>query len=258
MPEVVVEDATLHVEIDGEGDPVTIMAHGLSNTCRELAMLTPFLEGTSVRFCFRGHGHSSAPEAGYLFSDFARDVDAVAREYGATRAIGTSLGAGAICNLIAREPGRFERLIFLFPAALDFPFELKERFRETADMLETTPRDQLYDEAMNNPDRLEQFAQVPWFAEVAREMLEATDPVAMARVIREVIEDYPVPDREMLRPVQTPTMIFARHGDPVHPVEVAEGLAEAMPNAELILFETDDEIIEAIPDLLRRAHEFLQ
>jgi hypothetical protein len=50
----------LHVEVEGSGDPVTVYAHGLTNSCRELAMLTPMMPGTNVRFCFRGHGHSLA------------------------------------------------------------------------------------------------------------------------------------------------------------------------------------------------------
>src|SRR5439155_16455930 len=106
MAELVTEDATLHIEVDGEGEPVTILAHGLTSSCRELASLTPLVPGTKVRFCFRGHGHSSSPEAGYRFADFARDVEAVADAYGADVAFGTSLGAGAIAHLVAANPGR--------------------------------------------------------------------------------------------------------------------------------------------------------
>src|SRR5207245_10481269 len=74
VAELVTEDATLHVEVDGEGEPVTLLAHGLTNSCRELAQLTPLIPGTKVRFCFRGHGHSSSPERGYRFADFAREI----------------------------------------------------------------------------------------------------------------------------------------------------------------------------------------
>jgi 3-oxoadipate enol-lactonase len=77
MPEVRNGDVTLHVEVDGAGEPVTILAHGLTNSCRELAPFTPSLTGTAVRFCFRGHGHSSAPDHGYRFEDLASDLDAV-------------------------------------------------------------------------------------------------------------------------------------------------------------------------------------
>src|SRR4026207_76189 len=95
MPEVRNGDVTLHVEVDGAGEPVTVLAHGLTNSCRELAPFTPSLTGTAVRFCFRGHGHSSAPERGYRFEDLASDLDAVARAYRARHAGGTSLGARA-------------------------------------------------------------------------------------------------------------------------------------------------------------------
>ena len=37
MPEVRNGDVSLHVEVDGVGEPVTVFAHGLTNSCRELA-----------------------------------------------------------------------------------------------------------------------------------------------------------------------------------------------------------------------------
>ena len=113
--------STLYCEVDGEGEPVTVVAHGLTNNRNELAAFTPYVPGTKVRFDFRGHGRSSSPATGFRFEDFARDVDAVASAYGATVAIGTSLGAGAIGNLVCRVPDRFERMVWLLPAGLDLP-----------------------------------------------------------------------------------------------------------------------------------------
>ncbi len=46
MPEVSNGDVRLHVEVDGAGEPVTVFAHGLTNSCRELAPFTPSLAGT--------------------------------------------------------------------------------------------------------------------------------------------------------------------------------------------------------------------
>lgn len=260
MPELVTEDARLHVEIDGQGDPVTVLAHGLTNNCRELAMFTQFMPGTSVRFCFRGHGHSSAPEQGFMFADFARDLDAVVTEYRATRAVGTSLGAGAICTLLAEDPGRFERLIFLLPAGidLDLPPDKKARFLETADALDTMTREEFMERAMGSPDSLEQYAEVPWVADVAREMWADADMKALARAIREIVEDRPVRDREVLRAVEAPAMILCRENDDIHPVIIGEMLADVLPNSELMVFRNDTEVIEAIPDLLKRAREFLK
>jgi len=96
VPEVVNGDVTLHVEVDGDGEPVTVFAHGLTNSCRELAPFTPSLTGTAVRFCFRGHGHSSAPPPDrYRFADLASDLDAVAGALGARPAGGAAKGGRA-------------------------------------------------------------------------------------------------------------------------------------------------------------------
>src|SRR5439155_18109898 len=96
----------------------------------------PVVPGTKVRFCFRGHGHSSSPATGYRFADFARDVDAVADAYGAQVAVGTSLGAGAIAHVVAEAPDRFRKLIFLLPAGLDLPFQYRDRMLRTAGLVE--------------------------------------------------------------------------------------------------------------------------
>ena len=162
MPEVRNGDVTLHVEVDGAGEPVTVFAHGLTNSCRELAPFTPSLTGTAVRFCFRGHGHSSAPEHGYRFEDLASDLDAVARAYGARNAVGTSMGAGAIMSLLEHDPARFERIVMLLPASLDLPFRNPERFDGIADLLESYPKDEAIERILEmSRERYEASAVAP-------------------------------------------------------------------------------------------------
>lgn len=53
MPQVRTDDASLFYEVDGNGEPVTVLAHGLTNNRNELAAFTPFVPGTKVRFDFR-------------------------------------------------------------------------------------------------------------------------------------------------------------------------------------------------------------
>ena len=55
------------------------------------------------------------------YAALAEDLKAVADHVGATQALGVSMGAGALCRLLAHTPGRFERLVFVMPAALDQP-----------------------------------------------------------------------------------------------------------------------------------------
>ena len=258
MPEVATYDATLHVEIDGEGEPVTILAHGLTNSCRELAQLTPLVTGTKVRFCFRGHGHSSSPERGYRFADFARDVEAVADAYGARYAVGTSLGAGAIGHLVAGEPDRFEKLIFLLPAGLDRPFQYKARMLRTAELIEGRSKEDAIEAVLSDPSRLATYLDYPWLRDFDRQMLQELNPIGVPRAIREIIEDWPLRDREEVRKVAAPTLLICREGDEIHPAEVGRILAEIMPNAELLMFGSGTEMYEALPEIVVRVREFLQ
>lgn len=259
MPELTTDDATLHVEIDGSGDPVTVFAHGLTNSAHELAAFTPFLEGTKVRFDFRGHGHSSVPDAGhYRFADFAGDVDAVATAYGATRAVGTSLGAGAITNLIARRPDRFERIVFLLPAALDVPPTDHADFDRTADLLESLPVDQAIEAIVSSSGRARTYERAPWLREFDRLLWQDMNPTGVARAIREVVRDVAVVDRELLRAVRAPTMIICREGDSIHPAELGRVLDRVMPNTELIVVPGEEALMESIPMLIGRVKAFLE
>lgn len=257
MPDVINEDVTLYCEVDGEGEPVTVVAHGLTNNCRELAALTPMVPGTKVRFDFRGHGRSSAPPTGYRFEDLAGDLDAVATAYGATRAVGTSLGAGAIANLLTRDPDRFERMVWLLPAALDLPFGFKDRFLELAASLDGKTPEEALEAIVSDPERVAQYVQTPWKLEIDKVMWEHEHPDGLARAIREVIEDWPVPDRELLRTVTAPTLLICIEGDEIHPAQLGHILHDLLPSSELLMFESEIALFQAIPSLVQRVGAFL-
>jgi pimeloyl-ACP methyl ester carboxylesterase len=257
MVEVRNGDVRLHVEVDGAGDPVTVLAHGLTNSCRELSAFTPMVGGTKIRFCFRGHGHSSAPASGYRFADFASDLDAVARAYHATRVVGTSLGAGAILHLLEDDPDRFERLLLLLPAGLDVPFMHAEGFLATAARLETMEKDDAIDAILSDPARVQAYLRQPWLRDVDLALWSEVNPQGVARAIREVVRDHPMRDRANLRRVRAPAMIICREGDWIHPAELGRVLADLLPNAELVVFADEAEMIAAVPSLLSRVSEFL-
>jgi 3-oxoadipate enol-lactonase len=257
VPEVRTEDSTLFCEVDGEGEPVTVFAHGLTNNRNELAAFTPLVPGTKVRFDFRGHGRSSSPPDGYRFADLARDVDAVASAFGATVAVGTSLGAGAIGNLVCRVPDRFERMVWLLPAGLDAPFTLAGRYHALAGDLEGRSPDEALEAVLNDPERVARYLETPWRLELDRMLWEHADFDGLSRAIRGVVEDSPIPDRERLREVRIPTLIVSIEGDEIHPAELARILAGLLPNAELIEFSSQDELFGQIPSLVARISAFI-
>lgn len=257
MPQLVTGDVTLHAEVDGDGLPVSVLAHGLMNSCRELAALTPLVPGTKVRFCFRGHGHSSSPESGYRFADFARDLSAVSDKYGATVAMGTSLGAGAIGHLLTEQPDRFDKLVFLLPAGLDQPFQYKQRMLHTAGLMDGKSAEEAIEAITSDPARVRGYLDYPWLRDFDRQNLKELNTVGVPRAIREVIEDWPLEDRHQMRKVSAPTLLICREGDEIHPAEVGRILAGIMPNAELLLFRDGEQMYQAIPEIVARVREFI-
>lgn len=256
MPEVRNGDVSLHVEVDGSGAPLTVFAHGLTNSCRELAPFTPALAGTAVRFCFRGHGHSTAPPSGYRFADLASDLDAVAEAYGAANAVGTSVGAGAIMTLLERDPTRFDRIVMLLPASLDGPLPDPARFDAIAEILETFPKDEAIERILAmTPQRYER---APWLRELDLLLWADMNPVGVARALREVTRDVSISDREVLRKVQAPVLVICREGDSIHPAELGRALHDLFPNSELITIPSEEELLASIPMLVERVRSFLE
>jgi 3-oxoadipate enol-lactonase len=257
MPEITTADATLFYEIDGAGDPVTVIAHGLTNNRNELAAFTSLVPGSKVRFDFRGHGRSSSPSTGYRFADFARDVDAVASAFDATIAVGTSLGAGAIGNLVCRIPDRFERMIWLLPAGLDVPFSQSPRYDALAEAIDGKSPEEALEAVLGDPARVAEAIQTPWRFELERVMWDHADPSGLARAIHGIVDDFPIPDRELLRRVEIPTLIVCIEGDDIHPADLGRIFVDLMPKAELIVFSGLDDLYAGIPSLLERVIAFM-
>src|SRR5690349_9871014 len=121
----------LEWSLGGEASPVTVFAHGLGGSIGDTRPLGSAVLGRKVFFHFRGHGRSAAPGGVWTYADLARDLRAVADLSGATRAVGASMGAGALCRLLADNPTRFDRAVFFLPAVLDEPRPVAAKQRLT-------------------------------------------------------------------------------------------------------------------------------
>ena len=109
----------LEWSVIGDGPPITVFAHGLGGSIADTRPLGSAVAGRKVFFHFRGHGRSAVPGGRWTYADLARDLRAVADLAGATRALGVSMGAGALCRLLSQTPDRFERVVCYLPAPLD-------------------------------------------------------------------------------------------------------------------------------------------
>lgn len=251
----------LAVEVLGEGAPVTVVAHGLTQSRGELRLFAPYVAGTKVLFDFRGHGESERPGPGsYRMDDFAADVEAVADAYDATVLIGASLGGGATLRLLRRRPGMFERLVILLPARLEPGVgseEARGRMFRVADHLERYPLEEAADRILAAEEAEGAFDGSRAAKELRLEALLRMNGDGLPNAIRESLDDPPVTDPEPLRRVQAPVLVIGQEGDPVHEAWVARELAEMLPRGELMMFDDPLALVEEIPRLVSRVADFI-
>jgi 3-oxoadipate enol-lactonase len=246
----------LAVEVVGEGEPVTVVGHGLTQSRRDLALLAPFLPGTKVLFDFRGHGESERPGPGHYSMDhFAADVDNVAAAFGATCAAGTSLGAGASLRLLCHRPDRFDKLVVILPARLK-P-EARTGLLRLADLLEAHPVEQVAEIVIAEEEAAGRFDGFPAAKEVRRQSILAMNRDGIPLAIRGCIDDPPIRDPEPITRVTATALVIAQEGDPVHDAEVARVLTGMLPRAELVLFPDRFSLIREIPAVVAKVSAFL-
>ena len=121
MPLLEGPDGLLEFITTGSGLPATVFAHGVDGSIETTRPFGSGVKGSRTFLHFRGYGASTEGERPLTYAALEQDLSAVADHVGATQALGVSMGAGALCSLLAHTPLRFERLVFALPAVLDRP-----------------------------------------------------------------------------------------------------------------------------------------
>ena len=216
---------------------MTVFAHGITSSLQEIAAFGWRTRGTRVLFDFRGHGSSESPpaEVGYDTPCMRRDLEFVANAYGATRALGVSMGAGALLHLLADQPDRFERLVFFIPARIDSNTSVsKDRYPEMAELLETLPLEEVAERMTNAPESQPLFAARPAWRDLIRARVLRMNGTGVPRALRAFAEGRPpVTDAAVLRAITAPALVLGHEDDPIHPAEVARRLGDLLPNGEV-------------------------
>lgn len=214
----------------GEGEPVTVFAHGLAGSVSETKPLGMPLSGTRVLFNFQGHGGSDPLDGGWDYDLLAANLRGVADHVGATRACGLSLGSGALLRLLLSDPGRFDRLAFVMPAALDQPRTdgATQRLRELGDAIESGDKDRLTEILLSEVPESRRDSRVTRILLTRRAAeLAAMTPPAPSRI------EPPIPNLVVLRNVKAPALVLAQRDDRLHSTAIAKTLAQALPSATL-------------------------
>ena len=223
--------------VTGVGEPVTVFAHGLAGDIAGTRPLGSAVAGRRVFFQFRGHGRSDAPPGPWSFADLAGDLRAVADRSGATRALGVSLGAGALCRLLTETPDRFERVVLYLPAPLDgnrppVAVQRLERLLAAVESGEAA----LVAEAVEY-ELPKSIRNTPTGWGYLRQRVEQLLEHGLATQLETLWEQPAVADESLLAGFRGRALVLGCLGDDLHPVAVAERLAEVLPGAQLHVYD---------------------
>lgn len=233
--------------VTGTGSPVTLLVHGLAGSVAQTRPFGSGLPGTKVLPHLRGHGGTVVPPDGPgTYADLAAEVEAVRSATGATRALGVSLGAGALLRSLAAAaaagaPLPYERVVLALPAALHDPAPEQDpgrlRLLDLADALEA--RDAVRAAALLRDQQPEAVRRLPSVGLWARRRAAEIVGPGLPPVLRAFAGAAPLADLDtapaVLAAVRLPVLVLAQEGDDVHPVDAARRLAAALPAAELVV-----------------------
>ncbi|HET6533456.1 MAG TPA: alpha/beta hydrolase, partial [Actinoplanes sp.] len=221
----------------GAGRPVTVFAHGLAGDISGTRPLGSGVAGRRVFFHFRGHGRSDAPPGPWDFGDLVADLRAVADPAGATRAVGVSMGAAALCRLLAATPDRFERVVLYLPAPLDGvrPPAAVTRLDRLLAAIESGEAAMVAEavEAELPPS----VRNTPAGWSYLRQRVEQLQRHGLAPQLDTLWQAPAIPDGRVLHAVTARVLVIGCVGDEVHPAAVAERLAGLIPGAQLHVYD---------------------
>lgn len=179
-----------------------------------------------IAYDHRGSGASDFPAESIsptaLVDDLFRVLDHF--EVGSCVLAGESMGALTCLQAVARDPSRFEGLVLVdgVPAANE---------ERSAALVEGSRSDYpatvraFIDACVPEPDS-EHIRR--W----GRQILLRADPEAAARVIESHYQEHVAPD---LTQVPVPTLVIHGENDNIVPAQVAEAVAAAIPQAQLVI-----------------------
>ncbi len=149
-------------------------------------------------------------------------------------AVGISMGADVAVNLALRWPDRIAALALIRPSWLDQPMPAHlAAFPQIAALLRAAGPEGGLARFERTPAYQAVLARSAAGAASLRSQFAAPDAVARAVRLDRMPHSVPYPDLTGLRDVPQPALVIGAHGDPVHPMEVAEATAAALPAATL-------------------------
>lgn len=250
MAQLAVRDVELDYDQTGDG-PDLVWGHGLSSS-RQSENEFGLLDWTRLaqacrllRYDARGHGTSGYTDdpTRYSWVELGQDQLALTRSLAIDRyiAAGASMGCGTALHAAVAAPERIRALVLVIPpTAWETRAERVEIWDQVAGVIERKGVEGFIAgmAMMPNPDPL--VGRSEWDEMAARNARRA-DLERLAGVFRGA-GHADLPTRDQVKAIVVPTLVLAWTGDPGHPASTAEQLADLMPQAQLSLASTWDEL----------------
>jgi len=250
---VKINDLELNVKAIGTGTPL-IWGHGLMLSMAAEDMIPWGIRWVKladiahiVRYDARGHGLSEASDDphDYHWSKLAQDMLALADNFGFDSfvASGQSMGCATSIYAALAAPDKIKALVLVTPpTAWETRAAQADFYEKEAEIVESRGVEAL----------VKMIAQAPvtatWQTQAYPDMgqtfltgLRSFSPQALTQVLRGA-KLCNLPDRTQLKAITMPTLILAWTDDPGHPVSSAEEIAGLLPNVQLSVARSADDV----------------
>ncbi|MHB9031731.1 MAG: alpha/beta fold hydrolase [Anaerolineae bacterium] len=255
----------LHYYRSGGDKPQLVLAHGYSDygLCWLRVARALQADYDLILYDARGHGHSSAPERGYSYTDRAADLAGLikALQLSQPAVLGHSMGAQSAALCAADYSQLVSRVILEDPPWME-PEEARRRgrVRDTA-WLDHERAHILERKGHSLPDQieLERGMNADW---VEEEVIQAAQArLLMSPINAETIADPPFYWREIASRIRCPTLLLTGdvgRGALVTPELAAEALRLLPPGSRVIQFASGHSIHRAIfPEFVTAIRAFM-
>lgn len=239
-----------------------IWAHGLTSSVRSeneggwpyrgISSLVDVLP--VARFDARGHGASDSSESTFSWPAMGSDLLHLRAAWGRRHTVlgGTSMGCAASLHAVVKDPSGVRGLILANPPtcfaqrAKFVPMYLESATLARAEGLEAA---KVAAAAKARPPIFLATEQGRSMFDIGWREKIAMGPVRYCAAM-EGSAASDLPPKELLRSIEVPALVLAWQSDVQHPVDSAKLLASTLPNAELHIARSWDEI-EDFPRIMR-------
>lgn len=271
---------TGYIATFGSGEPHTLFSHGFAGAIRDTRPFGTGITGTRHFLHLPGHGGRPSPGPGWTYPQIAEALAEALRTTSATRALGVSMSAGGLLNLISSGhpvTRQLEKVALVLPASFTgFTAEVLDRNRSYLQTLRglvaAVDIDGITD-LMLSREPAEVADLLParaWTRAKAENLVETDMSDGLGLALEVAVDgvssnggadavdggavdagaDDGVVDEQLETLARFPgeVLVLTHADDPAHPVEIAESIAAAIPDSRL-------EVLPAGSILWRGRHE---